>query len=269
MNITQKKLEKSKGNLELFLDNHKLQKLYQKGSLKAFMPDFHENLKQLMLLNTAGGITSGDEFNYDFQINNSKICISTQAAEKIYSGFGDPAQVDINVNISNQGNLFWLPKELILFNNCNLKRKLNINLSKDSNLFLCESVVFGRTSMKEKLNSGFFSDLWKIYYDKKLIHTEALNTGGFNKEFLKSRSILNNNCAIATIILVGNKFLDVADKLSKFMTKDNYTTSEYSTWDEKMIIRCISKDSYNLKFAINKILSYFFENSQIPKIWNI
>ena len=53
------------------------------------------------------------------------------------------------------------------------------------------------------------------------------------------------------------------------MTKNNYTTSEYSTWDEKMIIRCISKDSYNLKFAINKILSYFFENSQIPKIWNI
>ena len=74
MNITQKKLEKSKGNLELFLDNHKLQKLYQKGSLKAFMPDFHENLKHLMLLNTAGGITSGDEFNYDFKIDNSKIC---------------------------------------------------------------------------------------------------------------------------------------------------------------------------------------------------
>ena len=55
----------------------------------------------------------------------------------------------------------------------------------------------------------------------------------------------------------------------KIMTKDNYTTTEYSTWDKKLIIRCISKDSYNLKFAINKILSYFFENSQIPRIWNI
>ena len=269
MNTAYNILEKSKGKLEITIKNNELLKLLQQGSLKALMPNFHENLQQLMLINTAGGITSGDNFHSKIDLDNSNICISTQAAEKIYSGFGDPAQVDINVNISNQGNLFWLPKELILFNNCNLKRKLNINLSKDSNLFLCESIVFGRTSMKEKLNSGFFSDLWKIYYDKKLIHTEALNTGGFNKEFLKSRSILNNNCAIATIILVGNKFLDVADKLSKFMTKDNYTTSEYSTWDEKMIIRCISKDSYNLKFAINKILSYFFENSQIPKIWNI
>jgi len=269
MNIAYKKLEKSKGKLEVKIKNNELLKLFQQGSFKALIPNFHENLQQLMMINTAGGITSGDEFDSRIDLDNSNICVSTQAAEKIYSGFGDPAKVDININISNKGNLFWLPKELILFNNCNLKRKFNINLSKDSNLFLCESIVFGRTSMNEILNSGFFSDLWKIYYDKKLVHTEALNTDGFNNELLKSQSILNSNCAISTIILVGKKFLDVGDELSKVMTNDNYTTSEYSTWDEKLIIRCISKDSYNLKFAINKILSYFFENSQIPKIWKI
>ena len=269
MNIAYKKLEKSKGKLEVKIKNNELLKLFQQGSFKALIPNFHENLQQLMMINTAGGITSGDEFDSRIDLDNSNICVSTQAAEKIYSGFGDPAKVDININISNKGNLFWLPKELILFNNCNLKRKFNINPSKDSNLFLCESIVFGRTSMNEKLKSGFFSDLWKIYYDKKLIHTEALNTSSFNGELLKSQSILNSNCAIATIILVGKKFLDIGDELLKIMTKDNNTTSEYSTWDEKLIIRCISKDSYNLKFAINKILSYFFENSQIPKIWKI
>ena len=269
MNIAYKKLEKSKGKLEVKIKNNELLKLFQQGSFKALIPNFHENLQQLMMINTAGGITSGDEFDSRIDLDNSNICVSTQAAEKIYSGFGDPAKVDININISNKGNLFWLPKELILFNNCNLKRKFNINLSKDSNLFLCESIVFGRTSMNEKLKSGFFSDLWKIYYDKKLIHTEALNTSSFNGELLKSQSILNSNCAIATIILVGKKFFGIGDELSKIMTKDNYTTTEYSTWYKKLIIRCISKDSYNLKFAINKILSYFFENSQIPKIWKI
>ena len=269
MNIAYKKLEKSNGKLEVKIKNNELLKLFQQGSLKALLPNFHENLQQLMMINTAGGITSGDEFDSRIDLDNSNICVSTQAAEKIYSGFGDPAKVDININISNKGNLFWLPKELILFNNCNLKRKFNINLSKDSNLFLCESIVFGRTLMNEILKSGFFSDLWKIYYDKKLIHTEALNTSSFNGELLKSQSILNSNCAIATIILVGKKFFGIGDELSKIMTKDNYTTTEYSTWDKKLIIRCISKDSYNLKFAINKILSYFFENSQIPKIWKI
>ena len=59
MNISQKKLEKSKGRLEIKIKDQNLQKLYQQGSSKALMPDFHENLKQLMLINTAGGITSG------------------------------------------------------------------------------------------------------------------------------------------------------------------------------------------------------------------
>ena len=47
MNISQKKLEKSKGRLEIKIKNQNLQKLYQQGSSKALMPDFHENLKNL------------------------------------------------------------------------------------------------------------------------------------------------------------------------------------------------------------------------------
>ena len=114
MNISQKKLEKSKGRLEIKIKDQNLQKLYQQGSLKALMPDFHENLKQLMLINTAGGITSGDEYKYDIEIDKSKLCISTQAAEKIYSGFGSPANLEINLNLLNNSSLFWLPKELSL-----------------------------------------------------------------------------------------------------------------------------------------------------------
>ena len=75
MSISQKKLEKSRGRLEIKIKDQNFQKLYQKGSTKALMPDFHENLKQLMLINTAGGITSGDEYNYDIEIDKSKLCI--------------------------------------------------------------------------------------------------------------------------------------------------------------------------------------------------
>ena len=269
MNITQKKLEKSKGDLKLFLNNHNLQKLYQKGSLKAFMPDFHENMKQLMLLNTAGGITSGDEFNYDFQIENSKICISTQAAEKIYSGYGDPANIHINLNLLNGSTLFWLPKELILFNNCNLKRKINFNLSKNSNLFFCESIIFGRSSMNEIFEKGYFSDIWSIHREGKLLHTEAINTELFNSKYLNSSSAFNNNYAVSTVFVAGDKFLNKVDSLSETLTNNKNTTSDYSYWDSKLVIRLLSKDSYNLKFAINKIISYFFDEKKIPKIWNI
>ena len=99
MNISQKKLEKSKGRLEIKIKEQNLQTLYQKGSLKALMPDFHENLKQLMLINTAGGITSGDEYNYDIEIDKSSLCISTQAAEKILTQEKTVAVIDNNNKI--------------------------------------------------------------------------------------------------------------------------------------------------------------------------
>ena len=240
MNISQKKLEKSKGRLEIKIKDQNLQKLYQQGSLKALMPDFHENLKQLMLINTAGGITSGDEYDFKFEIDSSNLCISTQAAEKIYSGFGNPANLEININLLN-----------------------------NSNLLLCENIIFGRTSMKEEFETGYFSDFWNINIDKKLIHTEAINTGLFEKKYFNSFSTLNNNSAVATIIIVGNKFLNNVNNLSETLTNNENTTSNYSQWDNKLIVRLLSKDSYNLKFAIDKILSYFFEGSKIPKVWNI
>ena len=115
----------------------------------------------------------------------------------------------------------------------------------------------------------FFSDFWNINIDKKLIHTEAINTGLFEKKYLNSFSTLNNNSAVATIIIVGNKFLNNVNNLSETLTNNENTTSNYSHWDNKLIVRLLSKDSYNLKFAIDKILSYFFEGSKIPKVWNI
>ena len=98
---------------------------------------------------------------------------------------------------------------------------------------------------------------------------DRINTGLFEKKYLNSFSTLNNNSAVATIIIVGNKFLNNVNNLSENLTNNENTTSNYSHWDNKLIVRLLSKDSYNLKFAIDKILSYFSEGSKIPRIWNI
>ena len=86
---------------------------------------------------------------------------------------------------------------------------------------------------------------------------------------MNSFSTLNNNSAVATIIIVGNKFLNNVNNLSETLTNNENTTSNYSYWENKLIVRLLSKDSYNLKFAIDKLSSYFFEGSKIPKIWNV
>ena len=86
---------------------------------------------------------------------------------------------------------------------------------------------------------------------------------------MNSFSTLNKNSAVATIIIVGNKFLNNVNNLSETLPNNENTTSNYSQWDNKLIVRLLSKVNYNLKFAIDKILSYFFEGSKLPKIWKI
>ena len=78
----------------------------------------------------------------------------------------------------------------------------------------------------------------------------------------------NNNCAINTIIGIGEKILNKSEIIKKNLKECSMTTSEISIWDEKLIIRTISKDNYHLRFAVKNILSYFF-NYNIPKIWSI
>ena len=40
-----------------------------------------------------------------------------------------------------------------------------------------------------------------------------------------------------------------------------------SQWDNKILIRSIGKNSYYLKFAIIKILTYFLGDN-LPNVWN-
>ncbi|GIR13896.1 MAG: hypothetical protein CM15mP24_1390 [Candidatus Pelagibacterales bacterium] len=172
-----KLLQRSNGeiNIELFDNNFK--KFFQSGCCKILNPNNYNDNKELVLINTAGGITCNDNIEINATIHNSELSICTQAAEKIYSGIGDPAKVDININLNNS-TLYWLPKELILFDNSKLRRSININLSNNSNLIFCETTIFGRKAMSEKIKNISFSDQWKININSSLKHFEAINIQG-------------------------------------------------------------------------------------------
>ena len=262
------KLEKSFGKLDIKFKNNEILKFYQEGSSKAIIPNVDEDLNQMILINTAGGITSGDNYCTSIDLDKSIICTSTQAAEKIYKGISNPGVVNVDINLKNNSQMYWLPQEMILFNNCNLKRKINVNISDDSNFLMCESIIFGRTSMKEKFTNGLYSDFWKISKNGKLIHIEASNTDGYEASAFSKVATFNSNCALNTIIGVGKEILNKAEIIKKNLKENSMSNSEISIWDEKLIIRTISKDNYHLRFAVKNILSYFF-NFNIPKIWSI
>ena len=169
-----KLLQRSNGEISIELFDNNFKKFFQSGCCKILNPNNYNKSKELVLINTAGGITCNDNIEINATIHNSELSICTQAAEKIYSGIGDPAKVDININLNNS-TLYWLPKELILFDNSKLRRSININLSNNSNLIFCETTIFGRKAMSEKIKNISFSDQWKIFMNSRIKHFEAIN----------------------------------------------------------------------------------------------
>ena len=261
------KVQKSFGSLKVKFENDNLMNLFQKGSSKAIIPKSYNDYKQLIFVNTSGGITSGDKYETNLNLSNSNISITTQAAEKIYSGKGKPAKLDIHFDIRNKSNLFWIPHELILFNECNFKRKIKVNVL-NSNLLMCETIIFGRSAMGEVVKDGYFSDSWHIFNNDQLIHAEAINFNSNIDEFINSKATFNKNYAINTIFAVGEEFLNKGKVLKNNLPKKDNVISEISIWDEKLIIRNISENNYYLKFAITEILSYFFDTN-LPNIWKL
>ena len=259
-------LQKSFGKLDIKFEKNSLKKLYQEGASKAIMPISYTKFKELVLVNTSGGMTSGDNYSNEFNLSGSDICITTQTAEKIYSGFGEPAELKIDIDLK-KSNLLWLPQELILFNQCNFSRRINVNIKNNSNLIMSETTVYGRTSMGETVATGYFSDIWKIFFEGKLVHVEASGFDGNISNFLNNRTTFNNNYAVNTILSVGTIFYEKIKNLNIKKFENEEVKIAISEWDNKILIRSIGKNSYHLKFAITRLLSYILDN-ELPKVWN-
>ncbi len=260
-------LQRSKGTLDLELSNNEIKKLFQSGSSKVLIPNSYNESKELVLINTSGGITCNDSFYTKINLNNSNASISTQAAEKIYAGIGDPATIDININIKN-ANLYWLPKELILFDNSKLDRKININLSGKSNLIFCETSIFGRKAMSEKIENISFSDHWKISINSSLKHFEAINIKGSIKDNYKNNYTFADQSSLSTILIFGEIIHQLETELSRIIKNIQNHYCEMTKFDDKIIIRSLAGDNYDLKKTVNYIIKNIIHD-KLPKSWDL
>ena len=262
-----KLLQRSNGKIDIELLDNNFQKFFQSGCSKILNPENYNSFKELVLINTAGGITCNDNIEINATINNSQLSVCTQAAEKIYAGIGDPARVEININLNNS-TLYWLPKELILFDNSKLRRNININLSDNSNLIFCETTILGRKAMSEKIKNISFSDQWKIFTNSSIKHFEAINIKGSTIDNFKNNYTFSNQSSLATILIFGgivHQLESVLRKVTKNL-KNHYC--EMTKFDDKIIIRCLADDNYDLKKTLNFIMKNII-NDKLPKSWDL
>jgi len=164
--------------------------------------------------------------------------------------------------------LYWLPKELILFDNSKLRRSININLSNNSNLIFCETTIFGRKAMSEKIKNISFSDQWKIFKNSTIKHFEAINIKGSTIDNFKNNFTFDNQSSLSTILIFGDIIHQLESELSKVTKKLENHYCEMTKFDDKIVIRCLANDNYDLKKTLNFIMKNVI-NDKLPKSWDL
>ena len=138
----------------------------------------------------AGGIAGGDRHRLDISVQeNARLVVTTAAAEKIYRALGPDAEIEIKLNVVAGARLSWLPQETILFDRCRLSRRIDVELDGDASLIMAEMVVFGRSAMGEAVETGSFTDRWRVRRDGRLLFAETVKLDGAVAEMLAEPAV--------------------------------------------------------------------------------
>src|SRR5579864_54316 len=153
--------------------------LHEAGSLRVRFPSPEDEGLSAVLVNTAGGVAGGDRFDIDITAHaDARLTVTTAAAEKIYRADGPVAELKITLKAEDRSHLSWLPQETILFDRARIHRSIEIDLSEQASLLLCEIVVFGRLAMGERIRAGEFIDRWRLRRDGRLVFAENVRLDG-------------------------------------------------------------------------------------------
>ena len=153
-------LQRARGmlNISVVQDSDRksrLKDLRQQGSYRAIFPRPTQGTLEAVIINTAGGITGGDEFATQITANDhAKMSVTTQAAERIYKT-PDLTLSSMHARLCAKPNaqLYWLPQETILFEGSRLCRRLEAEVAEDSKFLMVEPLIFGREARSEEHTS--------------------------------------------------------------------------------------------------------------------
>jgi urease accessory protein len=239
--------------------------LFQEGCAKIRLPHTHDPSLQAVLINTAGGLTGGDDVAWQVDAApQSRVVLTTQACERVYRSLGDDAVVRTRLRVGAGAHLDWLPQETILFDGARLNRGLDIELEGDASLFAIEAILLGRSAMGEAARNAHLADNWRIRRDGRLVHAEATRLSGADLE-RDALSTLAGNAAFATLVYLGSdaeqRETRVADLLSG--------PSGLSRIDDRLVIRAMADSGLALRRIITPIIAELSGAGALPRLWHL
>jgi urease accessory protein len=245
----------------------RLKELRQSGSSKLVFPKTYGDHIEVILVNTAGGITGGDRFSLEIEVEKgATLTVTTQAAERAYRAQkGEIGRVNSALNVCDGASLKWLPQELILFDRSALQRHLDINLGVDACLLMVEAVVFGRDAMPEVLRDILFQDRIAIARAGRPLYRDGMDLNGDASAHLARRAIANGAGAMASVVMVSP---DAERQLAPVRALLPDTAGASLLTEDILVIRQLATDSFELRQRLIPILQHL-SNNTLPTSWSL
>jgi len=245
-----------------------LDRLYQDGSAKVRLPKNHDtSAVEACLINSAGGLTGGDRFDWEVTVGaGAQAVVTTPACEKIFRTIGgEPALIDNRIEIQSGARLDWLPQETILYNGGALRRRLEVDLAADAAFLGVEAIVFGRHAMGEAVSEGSFHDRWRIRREGRLAFAEDFRIGGPVRDLLAHPAIAKGGRAMATMVLMAED----AERHLDRVREGKGDRAGASASHGKLLARIVADDMYSLRQQVGVALEIVTDAQGLPKIWAI
>ena len=261
-----KALQRSHGDADVGFHEGGLARLYQRGAAKALLPRCHGTAQEVVLVNTAGGITGGDRYRYGCTASASQIVVTTQAAERAYrSSTDDIAGMDVRLAARRGAALHWLPQETILFEGSRLARRIEVDLDSSSECLVLESLVFGRHAMGEALQSCHFTDQWRIRVEGMLVHAESLSLTEEIGAALAASAGAAGAQMSATLVYVGPRPEQLQADISAVLPSLASRVA-VSCWQGRLVLRLLAAETMAGKADLSRIIGSI-RGQHVPHVW--
>ncbi|HEX2632736.1 MAG TPA: urease accessory protein UreD [Bradyrhizobium sp.] len=238
--------------------------LHESGSLRVRFPSPEAEGLSAVFVNTAGGIAGGDRFEIEITAGEeSRIALTTAAAEKVYRAEGPAAELEIKLKAAAGSHLSWLPQETILFDGARLSRRIDVDLAESASLLLAEIMVFGRTAMGERMLHGELVDRWRLWRGDKLVFAETVRLDGNIGEKLGKAAVANGGVAVGTAVMVpGDEAL--VERMRELSSSFGGEVG-ISAWNGFAMARFCAQDAAKLRADMITVLRA--TGSALPRLW--
>jgi urease accessory protein len=240
--------------------------LYQAGCLKTLLPRPEaQGTCDAVTINISGGIAGGDILSTSVTLQeNTRVTLSSQAAERVYRALAEPAAVTTNLKLHEGAVLEYLPQETILFDRFGLTRSLTIDMHETASFLGVETLVFGRRAMGEIPATGYLHDSIVLRRNGIRILQDMTRLDGDIGEKLSRTAVANGATAMATIILATP---DAPAKLENLRAALRNAHSGATAFENIVLIRILGAENAILRKHVISALKICRNGRPMPKAW--